>query len=337
MRQSEEAESVSVGTATEKDGSASPPASPPAGHASARDRFRFLVELFSETGERFSDNEGYRLGAAFSFYATFSIFPLVLLSVTVVGFLLGDSTSARQRMLDAVALPGSATQDVLDRALTAMQQNQSARGVSAAIAIGTLLFGASGAFVELDAALNRIWCVPERVSKGVMGAIRVFLLERLSGFAIVIGLGFTLFVSLISSSLLSFLVSRAQEEVTFAAWPAIARTAELVLSVGLLAALFTAAFHLIPRSHPPITVVAPGATLTTALFLTLKELFASYLSHLMSYSAYGVAGGVLALAMWIYLSSMLLFLGAQFTRIHAERIGAVPVQRLEYRTGKPKV
>jgi membrane protein len=293
------------------------------------------VDLLSETFERFSDNDGYRLGAAFAFYATFSIFPLVLLSVTVVGFVLGDSASARERMLEAIA-SGSPARDVLERALTAMQQNQSARGLSAVVAIGTLLFSASGAFVELDAALNRIWGVPPRVSKGILGSIRLFLLERLSGFAIVVALGLTLLVSLVSSSLLSFLVSRAQQEVSLDAWPAIARTGEVVLSVVLLTAFLTAAFHLIPRSHPSIKIVAPGATLTTVLFLTLKELFASYLSHLMSYSAYGVAGGVLALAMWIYVSSMLVFLGAQLTRIHAEKIGAVPVQRLEYRTGKPK-
>jgi membrane protein len=76
--------------------------------------------------------------------------------------------------------------------------------------------------------------------------------------------------------------------------------------------------------------------LTTVLFLILKELFAAYLSRLMSYSAYGVAGGVLALAAWIYLSSMIVFLGAQLTRVHAERKGAVEVCKREYRTGRPK-
>jgi membrane protein len=302
----------------------------------AREQLRFLVELVSETFDRFSDNDGYRLGAAFSYYATFSIFPLVLLSVTVVGFILGDSASARQQMLSAIATEGSPAREVIERALMTMQAHSSARGLSAFVAVGTLLFGASGAFVELDAALNRIWCVPKRRSSGVLGSIRLFLLERLSGFAIVVGLGFTLFVSLVSSAVLSFLVARAEAQVALPVWPTVARTADVLLSVALLAGLFTAAFHLIPRTRPAIRAVAPGAMLTTVLFLILKELFAAYLSRLMSYSAYGVAGGVLALAAWIYLSSMIVFLGAQLTRVHAERKGAVEVCKREYRTGRPK-
>src|SRR4051794_31725148 len=102
-----------------------------------RNRARFIVELFADTAERFSDNEGYRLGAAFSYYATFSIFPLLLLSVTVVGFLVGDSAPAREQVLEAIAEPGSPVRDVLDRTLSAMQENQSARGLSAVVGLGT--------------------------------------------------------------------------------------------------------------------------------------------------------------------------------------------------------
>lgn len=301
-----------------------------------KNRLRFLGELFSEAFERFSDNEGYRLGAAFSYYATFSIFPLVLLSITLVGFVLGESTAAREQMLSAVASPGSPAREVLERTLTTMQERQDTRGLSAVVALGTLLFGASGAFVELDATLNRIWCCPERSSKGVVDALRVFLIERLSGFAIVMGLGVTLLVSLVSSALLSGFVDRAQAQVSLPFWPVFARTSDVILSVVLLTALFAAAFHLIPRTRPPARVVFPGALFTTVLFLMLKELFASYLSGLLSYSAYGVAGGVLALAAWIYLTSMILFFGAQLTRIHAEKIGAVEVCRREYRSGRPK-
>ncbi|MBN9164231.1 MAG: hypothetical protein BGO98_08275 [Myxococcales bacterium 68-20] len=301
-----------------------------------RNRLRFLIELFSATAERFSDNEGYRLGAAFSYYCTFSIFPLLLLSITIVGFILGDSASARERLLEVLSVPGSPMRDLLDRTLTAMQESRSARGVSAVIGVGTLLFGASGAFVELDAALNRIWCVPERESKGLLGSIRVFLLERLSGFAIVLGLGLTLLVSLVASSLLSFLVARAEEEVSLSIWPAVGRGAELALSMTLLCAVFTAAFHLIPRSRPPVHVVIPGALLTTVMLSALKELFAAYFAHLKSYSAYGVAGGVLALTTWIYVSSMVIFFGAQLTRIHAEKIGVAEPCDLQYRTGAKK-
>jgi membrane protein len=288
-----------------------------------RDHARFLVELLSDTAERFSDNEGYRLGAAFSYYATFSIFPLLLLAITGVGFVLDDSVPARERLLDAIANRGTPVRNVLDGSLSAMQASRDARGLSAVIGVATLLFAASGAFVELDSALNRIWCVPPRRSKGIVGSIRLVVHERLAGVSIVIALGLTLLVSLVSSSLLESLADRARAEVSLPLWPGLVRTAQLVFSMGVLAGLFTAAFHFIPRSRPPIRVVFGGAVLTAVLLTALKELFASYLGHLTSYSAYGVTGGTLALATWIYLSSMVMFLGAQLTRVHAEKIGAV--------------
>lgn len=288
-----------------------------------KNRLRFLVSVFSDTVDRFSDNEGFRLGAAFSYYATFSIFPLLLLAVTIVGFVLGDSAPARDRLLAAVSGTGSPVHDVLDRTLTAMQENQGARGISAVIGAFTLLFGASGAFVELDAALNRIWCVPKRSSKGLVGSIRLYVIERLSGFAIVLGLGLTLLVSLVSSAFLSFIAERTTAELGLPFWPALMRTADLVLSIGLLTGVFASAFHFIPRSRPSFRIVFPGALLTTVVLSALKELFASYLSKLTSYSAYGVAGGVLALTTWIYVSSMVILMGAQLTRIYAEKLDAV--------------
>ena len=112
-------------------------------------RLFFLIDLFKTTGERWSDVEGPRRGAAFSYYATVSIFPLLLLSVTVIGFVIGDDAPARDRLLSAIAAPGTAVHDVLEKTLTAMQgSGGSARGLSAIVGIATLLFSASGAFVD---------------------------------------------------------------------------------------------------------------------------------------------------------------------------------------------
>lgn len=283
-------------------------------------RLVFLFELLKNTVDRWSAVEGYRLGASFSFYATFSIFPLLLLAVTVVGFLIGDDAPARERLIAAIGAPGS-VRDVLDRALTTMQENHGSRGASAAIAFFGLLFSASGAFVELDTALNRIWRVPPRRADGVLGSIRAFLLDRLSGFLIVAGIGLSLLVSLVTSSILTALIGEAGERVAIPWLPTILKAAELATSLAITTAVFTAAFHLIPRSHPPVRDVIGGAALTTALLTILKEIFATYLGRLTSYSAYGFVGGFLALATWIYLSSQVIFLGAQLTRVSAEMLG----------------
>lgn len=282
-------------------------------------RAKQLIELGSETADAFSKNEGYRLGAAFSYYATFSIFPLALLGIAGAGFVLGDNAAARDRVLGAIG--NQAVRDVMERTIVAMQESHSGRGLSAIVGVVTLLFAASGAFVELDAALNRIWHVPIRESKGILGSIRLYLTERLTGLAIMAGLGLTLLLSLVSSSLLSFIVDKAKSQIEIPIWPALAHTGEVTATLVLLSAFFTAAFHFIPRSRPPAKVVAGGAVLTTVVLLALKEVYAAFLSGLTSYSAYGVAGGVLALASWIYISSMIIFFGAQLTRINAEKCG----------------
>jgi membrane protein len=287
---------------------------------------RFIGELLCDTGTSFVDNEGYRLGAAFAYYATSSIFPLALLAVTAVGYIVGDSASARERLLDVVAPPHSPVRAVLDHALTAMQASASSRGLSAAIGVATLLFAASGAFVELDAALNRIWKVPARKHEGIVSSIRHLVSDRLTGLAIVGCLGFMLLVSLASSSVLHAVLetARSTASIETSLWPAFARGADVLLSMALLSAVFTAAFHFIPRSRPPARVVVGGAVLTTVLLTALKELFAIYLSHLAKFSAYGVVGGFLALTTWIYASSQIILFGAQLTRCYAEKIGATP-------------
>lgn len=287
------------------------------------ERLRFFGRLFSQTVDRFGDLEGFRLGAAFSYYATFAIFPLVLLTVSVVGFAIGDDALMRERVIMALGGADASVRSVLEQTITTMQESHGARKASAIVGVVSLLFSASGAFVELDFALNKIWNVKPRAGKGVLGKVRVFLDERVSGFACVGGIGLFLFASLVMSTMLSAIASEAHYKLT----PALLQTAELAASIALLSVALAAAFHFVPRSRPPFRDVIAGAVFTTVLLTVLKAIFALYLSRLTSYSAYGVVGGVLALATWIYLSSQIIFFGATLTRVHCEMMGcpAAPV------------
>ena len=279
-------------------------------------RARSLRTLFSRSYDKFDELDGFRLGAAFSYYATFAIFPLVLLSVTVIGFVVGDSDAARDRVLAAVASSDSSVTDVINQTLVSMK-DAGARKTSAIIGLLSLLCAASGAFVELDFTLNKIWDVKPRVGTGVVGKVKVFLEERLSGLACVMSIGVFLVLSLVSSATLSVLAQHARSKFT----PALLQVAELGVSLVLLSLAMAAAFHYVPRSRPPFRDVIGGAILTTVLLTVLKALFAVYVSRLTSFSTYGVAGGVLALATWIYLSSQIIFFGATITRVHCEATG----------------
>ncbi len=291
----------------------------------ARERLRFLGALFSKSADRFDDLEGFRLGAAFSYYATFAIFPLVLLTVTVLGYVIGDDTLMRDRILAEVGTADASVRSVITQTLASMQESHGARKTSAIIGLASLLLSASGAFVELDFSLNKIWQVKPRCGKGIFGKVSVFMHERLSGFACVAGIGVFMLASLISSSALSAIADHAHYTLT----PALLRTAEVAVSMVLLSLVLASAFHFVPRSKPPFRDVIGGAVLTTVMLTLLKTVFALYLSHLTSYSAYGIVGGVLALATWIYLSSQLIFFGATLTRVHCEMTNCPAAQEHE--------
>ena len=281
-----------------------------------KERLRFVVELLKKAYARFDEVDGFRLGAAFSYYATFAIFPMILLAVTVIGFFVGDDAPARARMLAAVGRADSPVYQVLDQTLTAIQGASGSRGISAVIGVATLLFSASGACVELDASINKIWGVKPRTGDGITGTIRALVHDRLAAFAIVGGIALSLFASLAGSAVIDLVLNAFGIKHTI-----LAKIAQLALSFTLICGMFLAAFHFIPRVRPPWKTVLPGAILTTLLLSVLKEVFAVYLANLTSYSAYGLAGGVLALATWIYLSSQLIFFGAAITRAHCDLKG----------------
>lgn len=279
------------------------------------DRFRAIRRLASATLARWNEVEGLRLGAAFSFYAIFSIFPLLLVSVTVVGFLVGSDQTARVRLLSALSTPHSPIREVLDRTLAAMQASQSERGLSAIVGLGTLLVSASGAAVELHFAINRIWRVPPREPHGVVAIVRVFLLERLAGFAMIGGVAVTLLASLVVSAIIGVVTTTAHVDGLFR----IGRWTERLVSFTLMATVVSAAFHLVPRTRPAWWRVVPGGIVTAALLNVLKSGFAIYLARIPSFSAYGLVGSVLALVTWIYASSQVFLFGATLTSVMSER------------------
>jgi membrane protein len=272
------------------------------------------VRLATRSAELWSDVEGSRLSAAFSFYAIFSIFPLLLLTVTVIGFVMGNEDPARAHLLDALAAPGTPVRSVLESTILAMQASRSARGLSAFVGLATLFFSASGAFVEIDNALNRIWGIPRTTSESIWHGVKIYVRERLAGFALVLLIGLTSLASLGMNAVLSVVAAHAPSPLRTGLFTA----DEICASVILLSIAFAAAFHFVPRERPAFRDVIGGAVLTATMLTILKTLFASWLSRLVSYSAYGIAGGVLAVAMWIYLSSLVIFLGACITRAACE-------------------
>jgi membrane protein len=280
-----------------------------------------LLDLLKESGNRWVDDRCYRLGASLAFYALFSLFPLVLLCVTVFGFVLGDGSEIRDKILGAVA--HSVSSDVralLEQTLESMQAHRTARGIGAAVGLVALLLGASGVFSELDNALNLVWRTQSRSAEGMWATVRSAVKDKAVSFALVGVVAIAILLSVVASTALRALADTTKAYISgVVAW----RVADGVVSIGFLTLLFAAVFRIVPKAHVEWRDVLGGALLTSVVFAGMKHLLAWYLGHVGSYAAYGAVGGVLGLLMWIYLVSLLLFYGAELTRVYAERFGSL--------------
>jgi membrane protein len=282
---------------------------------------RNIFALVKAAGVRWSDDECYRLGASFSYYAVFSLFPLLLLCVSAVGFMVGHDATVRERMLDYVSSSGAPQlRPLLEETLTSMKEHVTARGVGAVVGVLSLLFGASGVFSELQSSLNRIWRVKAPPTRSFWELVIATIKDKALSFAVVLAAGLALLLSLLVSAALSAVDSTASEVVHS---PILWLLVETCVSMVLLTGFFSAMFRMIPRTKVAWTDVVGGAFLAAFLFTLLKRLFAWYLGHIGSYAAYGAVGGMLGLLAWIYLASLLVFLGAEFTRVYAERLGSL--------------
>jgi membrane protein len=277
--------------------------------------------LARDAGVRWADDACYRLGASLSYYTLFSLLPLVLLSVAGMGFVLGSDDGVRQRLVESVTSAVSPEfRALLDQTLQNMQAHRTARGVGAFFGAVMLLFGASGVFSELQCSLDFIWRVKSAPSKGIWSTILEAVRVKAFSFAIVVAAATALLASLVVSTTLGAIGDTATSDFGAAA---LVRIVETGVSVAFLALLLAATYRFVPQTQVTWRDVVGAAALTSFLFAGLQSLLAWYLAHVVTYAAYGVVGGVLGLLTWIYVASLVLFYGAEFSRVYAERFGSL--------------
>jgi membrane protein len=276
--------------------------------------------MVKEAGVRWVDDGCYRLGASLAYYALFSLFPLLLVAITVLGFFLGSDPATRENLLASVSSATSPEfRDLLDQTLQAMQEHQTARGVSAVIGVVMLFSAASGVFSELQFALNRIWRVKSDSTEGIGKTILIAVRDKAIAFAIVAGAAVFLLLSLMVTTALHAADGSSSGMVHD---PALWLSVEVIVSLALASCLFAVIFRMLPQTHVAWRDVAGGAILTAVIFSALKHALGWYLGHIGSYAAYGAVGAVLGLMTWIYVASLVIFYGAEVTRVYAERAGS---------------
>jgi len=183
-----------------------------------------------------------------------------------------------------------------------------------------LLFGALGVFGELQNSLNTIWEVKPKPARGFLDGIKRFIVDRLLSFTLVLGIGFLLLASLVVSAALS-----ALGEYIGARWPPADFWLELinfVISFAVVTLLFAMIFKFLPEVDIAWKDVWLGAMVTSALFSLGKFLIGFYLGRSEVGNTFGAAGSLAILLIWIYYSAQILFFGAEFTQVYANRYGS---------------
>ncbi len=273
------------------------------------------LDLIKSTASGWDKFNAPRLGAALAFYTLLSLAPLVVLLVAICGFFLNQTTAEQDILSQARDLVGSAGADTLRSVLKSAHHPGNGL-VASSIALATLLFGASGVFVELRDSLNTIWGAKTR-SKGVRG----YVVRRLATFGMVLGLGLLLVGSLLVSAALG-----VSEKYFYHYVPAGTAVVGEVVNVGVTLAAMAVLFALIFKFVPEVPVawrdVGIGAIVTAVLFTIGRALLAFYLATAGVGSTYGAAGSLVALIVWVYYSAQIFLFGAIFTRVYAEYYGS---------------
>ena len=273
-----------------------------------------IGRIFGTALRAWWDDDAPRLGASLAYYTLFAIAPILIVATAVAGMAFG-AEAVRGEIVDQLdQLIGregaSAVQSLLEGA------SQRRAGI-VATALGGITFvvAATGAFLELQTALNTIWRV--KVNPGAN--LKAFLVDRLRSFGLVIAIGFLLLVSLAMTAALAAVgawLARASPSI-----PLVWTTVNLLVSLVVATALFALLYRFLPDVRLRWRDVTTGAFVTAVLFTLGQQLIGLYVGQSSVASSYGAAGSVMILLLWVYYSCQVLLLGAEFTRVYAERHG----------------
>jgi membrane protein len=279
----------------------------------------FVGNAFSQLKQTFQEwlqDKAPQLGAALAYYTVFSLAPLVLVVLAIVGVIFRDDPAgAWDKITEQMGyfLDPSAVQVVQSIAQKASQPGKST--LATLIGVALALFGASGVFGQLQDALNTIWGVKAKPGRGVWG----FLRSRFLSFAMVAGICFLLLVSLAIEALLKGFSHYVQS--VLPGGIVIALTVYVVFDFAVVVLLFAMIFKFLPDVEIQWRDVWMGAVMTAILFGIGKWLLGFYLGSGAVGSAYGAASSLITLLLWVYYSSQILLFGAEFTQVYASRAG----------------
>jgi membrane protein len=255
-----------------------------------------------------------RLGAALAYYTVFSLAPLLVIALAIAGMFMGAQAVQGELHTQLQSMLGDDGARAVEEMVAAASKPKEGT-LATVIGVVVLLFGASGVFGQLQDSLNTIWEV-EPKPRGVWGTIK----DRFFSFAMVLGTGFLLLVSLVVSAAVNLIGGWMSSILPLP--EAVLHVLNLVASFAVVTLLFAAIFKVLPDAVIEWKDVWVGAMATAVLFVIGKSLLGMYLGRGSVASAYGAVGSLVVVLLWVYYSAQIVFFGAEFTQVYARARGS---------------
>jgi membrane protein len=275
-----------------------------------------IWQFLKTTINEWVEAEPFQLAAALSYYTLFSLAPLLLIAIGVAGFVFGREAAQNQIVETLQGMIGQDSAQTVQEMIQASNEQPKTGMLSTIIGFVALLFGAGGVVGQLQTSLNKIWEVTPKPGQGIWG----FLRQRFFSFAMVLAIGFLLLVSLVVTAVLSSftaMISSFLGDATF-----VAHAIDILVSFGFVTLLFALIYKYVPDVEIQWRDVWVGAALTSILFTIGKYLIGLYIGTSGVSSTFGAAGSLITILVWVYYSSLIFFLGAEFTRVYATQYGS---------------
>ena len=280
-----------------------------------RAQLKSFIDLWTTVFKEWNEDRASRLSAALAYYTIFSIAPVLIIALAIAGRFFDQNLIRDQLIAEIAGLIGPQGADMI-RSMLINASRPFDSSLASLFGILLLFLGASSVFGELQSALNTIWEVAPKPNRGLFNTIRM----RFLSFTMVVVVGFLLLVSLIISTVLSFMNTSLSN--TTQSIPFIVGFIDTTVSLVAVTLIFALIFKFVPDVKIGWGDVWLGALVTAILFTLGKFAIGVYLGSSRVISTYGAAGSLVIILLWVYYSTQILFLGAEFTQVYACRYGS---------------
>jgi membrane protein len=278
-------------------------------------KIRDYFNLIIDAGGEFADDNATKLSASLAYYTIFSIGPLLLVIITILGFFYKKADVTAKIFYQLGNLVGNTGAEQLRTILDniSKQNNTTLFGV---IGVIVLVFGATGIFTEIQGSINYIWSIKAKPKRSWLK----YITDRLLSFSLIIGVGFLLLVTLFINVLIDALTNQLQNYFGIA-HILIFKGVNIALLFAIVTFLFAVIYKVLPDAKISWKDSFVGASFTGVLFLAGKFIIGYYLGSSSSANTYGAAASIILLLSWVYYSSIILYFGAEFTKVYAMKWG----------------